>query len=570
MTPTLVAIIMTIYFGILIAISVITSRGADTNTFFTANRQSPWFLVAFGMLGSSLSGVTFISVPGNVAKTGFGYFQVVIGYLVGYWVIIGVLMPLYYRLNLISIYTYLEQRFSFWSYKTGAFFFLVSRTIGSSLRLFLAATVLQLFLFDAWHVPFYVTVATTIILIWVYTFKGGVKTIVWTDSFQTIFLVTAVIIAVWQIASRLDMSFGSMVSTIYESEYSKMFNFSDVNAGSFFVKQFLGGMFITIAMTGLDQEIMQKNLTCKNLGEAQKNMFWFSLILVVVNLLFLVLGALLYIYSSRHNVTLPASSDELFPRLALNDLGLAVGIFFLLGITASSYASADSALAGLTTSFCIDFLDFKNKPEEKRKKQKFIVHIAFSVIFLLIILIFKEINERSVIDAVLIVAGYTYGPLLGLFAFGLFTKRALRDKWVPFICVAAVMVSVFINPPLAAATIEKISNSLLDTPSGGWGIWLWRIALIALAAFIWNGKQTAQRFKKPLAGIILVLFLLSFIPATAYAVMLWTYLDYMSWRAALLNGYTISVELILINGILTFIGLALISVKKPQSTASAR
>ncbi len=320
------------------------------------------------MLGSSLSGVTFISVPGNVAKGGFGYFQVVIGYLVGYWVIIGVLMPLYYRLNLISIYTYLEQRFSFWSYKTGAFFFLVSRTIGSSLRLFLAATVLQLFLFDAWHVPFYVTVATTIVLIWVYTFKGGVKTIVWTDSFQTIFLVTAVIIAVWQIASRLDMSFGSMVSTLYESEYSKMFNFSDVNSGSFFVKQFLGGMFITIAMTGLDQEIMQKNLTCKNLGEAQKNMFWFSLILVVVNLLFLVLGALLYIYSSRHNVTLPASSDELFPRLALNDLGLAVGIFFLLGITASSYASADSALAGLTTSFCIDFLDFKNKPEEKKEK----------------------------------------------------------------------------------------------------------------------------------------------------------------------------------------------------------
>jgi len=562
MTPTLVAIIMTIYFAVLIGISIITSRGADTNTFFTANRQSPWFLVAFGMLGSSLSGVTFISVPGNVAKAGFGYFQVVIGYLVGYWVIIGVLMPLYYRLNLISIYTYLEQRFSFWSYKTGAFFFLVSRTIGSSLRLFLAATVLQLFLFDAWNVPFYVTVATTIILIWVYTFKGGVKTIVWTDSFQTIFLVTAVIIAVWQIASRLDMSFGSMVSTIYDSEYSKMFNFSDANAGSFFVKQFLGGMFITIAMTGLDQEIMQKNLTCKNLGEAQKNMFWFSLILVVVNLLFLVLGALLYIYSSRHNVTLPTSSDELFPRLALNDLGLAVGIFFLLGITASSYASADSALAGLTTSFCIDFLDFKNKTEDVRKRQKFIVHIAFSVIFLLIILIFKEINERSVIDAVLIVAGYTYGPLLGLFAFGLFTKRALRDKWVPFICVGSVMISVFINPPLAATTIENISNSLLDTSPGGWGIWLWRAALVALVFFIWNGRQTAKRFKKPLAGILLVLFLASFIPATAYAVLLWSYLSYMSWRTELLNGYIISVELILINGIITFIGLALISVRK--------
>gem|GEM_PF-12159 len=568
MTPTLVALIMTVYFGVLIAISVITSRGADTNTFFTANRQSPWFLVAFGMLGSSLSGVTFISVPGNVAKAGFGYFQVVIGYLVGYWVIIGVLMPLYYRMNLISIYTYLEQRFSFWSYKTGAFFFLVSRTIGSSLRLYLAATVLQLFLFDAWNVPFYVTVATTIILIWVYTFKGGVKTIVWTDSFQTIFLVTAVIISVWQIASRLDMSFGSMVSTIYESPYSKMFNFSDVNSGSFFVKQFLGGMFITIAMTGLDQEIMQKNLTCKTLGDAQKNMFWFSLILVVVNLLFLVLGALLYIYSAQNNVTLPASSDELFPRLALNDLGLAVGIFFLLGITASSYASADSALAGLTTSFCIDFLDFKNKPEKVRSRQKFIVHIAFSVIFLIIILVFKEINERSVIDAVLIVAGYTYGPLLGLFAFGLFTKRALRDKWVPFICVGAVMVSVFINPPLAASTLENLAKSLSETSSGGLGIWLWRVALVLVMVAAWYGKQTAARFKKPLVGIAAFLFVLSIIPAGVYSGLLVYYLDYMAWRAELLNGYSISVELILINGILTFLGLWGISLKKEVAAAA--
>lgn len=568
MTPGLVAIIMTIYFSVLIAISVITSRGADTNTFFTANRQSPWFLVAFGMLGSSLSGVTFISVPGNVAKAGFGYFQVVIGYLVGYWVIIGVLMPLYYRLNLISIYTYLEQRFSFWSYKTGAFFFVVSRTIGSSLRLYLAATVLQLFLFDAWHVPFYVTVATTIILIWVYTFKGGVKTIVWTDSFQTIFLVTAVIIAVWQIASRLDMSFGSMVSTIYASDYSKMFNFSDVNAGSFFIKQFLGGMFITIAMTGLDQEIMQKNLTCKNLGEAQKNMFWFSLILVVVNLLFLVLGALLYIYSSRHNVTLPASSDELFPRLALNDLGLAVGIFFLLGITASSYASADSALAGLTTSFCIDFLDFKNKPEPVRKRQKFIVHIAFSLVFLIVILVFKQINERSVIDAVLIVAGYTYGPLLGLFAFGLFTTRALHDRLVPFICIGAVLVSIFINPPLSADTIKGMANNLLTASSWGFGLNLLRITLLLLALAVYFGKQTGQRFKKPLLAIFSVFLIFSIIPASAYGSMLLAYLRYMDLRVQWLNGYSIGVELILINGIITFIGLWLISVRKPETVAT--
>src|SRR5690349_5525897 len=369
MTPALVVTIMIIYFGMLILISYYTSRGADTNTFFTANRQSPWYLVAFGMIGSSLSGVTFISVPGNVGKIGFGYFQVVLGYLVGYWVIIGVLMPLYYRLNLISIYTYLEQRFSFWSYKTGAFFFLISRTIGSSLRLYLAATVLQMFLFDAWHVPFYVTVATTILLIWIYTFKGGVKTIVWTDSFQTLFLVSAVCITVWQISDKLGLSFTDMVSTIHNSSFANIFQFEDVNATTFFFKQFLGGAFITITMTGMDQEIMQKNLTCKTLGDAQKNMFWFSIILVAVNILFLTLGALLYLYSAKNNIALPEFSDQLFPQLAQQELGLAVGVFFLLGITASSYASADSALTGLTTSFCIDFLDFKNKPEEKRKRQ---------------------------------------------------------------------------------------------------------------------------------------------------------------------------------------------------------
>jgi SSS family transporter len=445
MTPTLVAIIMVVYFGALIFISVITSRGADTNTFFTANRQSPWYLVAFGMIGSSLSGVTFISVPGNVGKIGFGYFQVVLGYLVGYWLIIGILMPLYYRLNLISIYTYLEKRFNFWTYKTGAFFFLVSRTIGSSLRLFLAATVLQLFLFDAWNVPFFVTVATTIILIWIYTFKGGVKTIVWTDSFQTIFLISAVCIAVWQIASQLGMSFTEMVTTVKSSQYSRMFYFDDPNSTQFFWKQFLGGAFITLTMTGMDQEIMQKNLTCKNLGEAQKNMFWFSLLLVIVNLLFITLGALLYMYSTKNNIPLPAASDELFPRLAINELGLAVGIFFLLGITASSYASADSALAGLTTSFCIDFLNFKDKPEPVKRKQKFMVHLGFSFLFLVIILVFKEINERSVIDAVLNIAGYTYGPLLGLFAFGLFTKLQVRDKLVPIVCVLSPAISYVLS-----------------------------------------------------------------------------------------------------------------------------
>jgi Na+/proline symporter len=445
MTPTLVISIIGIYFLALITISYFTSKGADTHTFFTANRQSPWYLVAFGMIGASLSGVTFISVPGNVGKIGFGYFQVVLGYLLGYWAIIGILMPLYYRLNVISIYAYLEQRFDFWSHKTGAFFFLVSRTIGSSLRLYLAATVLQLFLFDAWNIPFYVTVATTIVLIWVYTNKGGIKTIVWTDTFQTFFLIAAVIIAVWQITERLGLSFTEMVTTIEQSKYSKIFYFDDITSPMYFWKQFLGGAFIALTMTGMDQEIMQKNLTCRTLRDAQKNMFWFSLTLVFVNLLFLALGALLYLYSEKNGISIPTFTDELFPSLALNEFSILVGVFFVLGITASSYASADSALAGLTTSFCIDFLDFKNKTEIARKRQKLFVHIGFSLLFLVIILIFKEINNRSVIDAVLGVAGYTYGPLLGLFSFGLFTHRKVRDKLVPIVCVLSPVLSYLIS-----------------------------------------------------------------------------------------------------------------------------
>lgn len=440
MTPTLVLSILVLYFVALIAISVVTGRGADTHTFFTANRQSPWYLVAFGMIGASLSGVTFVSVPGNVAKIGFGYFQVVIGYLLGYWVIITLLLPLYYRLNLISIYGYLEQRFDGWAYRTGSFFFMVSRAVGSALRLFLAATVLQLFLFDAWGVPFVATVATTIALIWVYTFRGGVKTIVYTDTFQTFFLVAAVTITVWQIAARLDLSFSGMIATIGASEFSRMFYWDDVNSTLFFPKQFFGGACIALTMTGLDQEIMQKNLTCRTLRDAQKNMFWYSLVLVVVNLLFLTLGALLFIYAAQRGISLPASTDDVFPALALAEFGLLVGVFFLLGITASSYASADSALAGLTTAFCIDFLRFKDKPEATRKKQKFAVHAGFSVLFLLIILIFREINQRALIDAVLMAAGYTYGPLLGLFAFGVATRRHVGGWPVPVVCLLSPVV----------------------------------------------------------------------------------------------------------------------------------
>jgi SSS family transporter len=445
MTPFFVSSIILVYFIALIVISYFTSKGADSNTFFTAHRQSPWYLVAFGMIGSSLSGVTFVSVPGNVGKVGFAYFQVVLGYWVGYWIIILVLMPLYYRLKVISIYTYLEQRFDVWSYKTGALVFLIGRSIGSSLRLFLAATVLQLFLFNAWGVPFFATVAATIALIWIYTFKGGVKTIIWTDTFQTFFLVGAVIITVWQISDKLGFSFSDLIVAIRQSGNATIFHFENANSTLFFPKQFFGGMFITIAMTGLDQEIMQKNLTCKTLGDAQKNMFWFSITLVIVNLLFLTLGALLFIYCGQKGIAIPELTDELFPRLALNELGPLVGILFLLGIIASSYASADSALAGLTTSFCIDFLNFKDKDETTKLKQKFIVHLGFSVLFLIIILVFKELNEKTVIDAVLNVAGYTYGPLLGLFSFGIFTKRKAGGKLVPVICLISPAISYLLS-----------------------------------------------------------------------------------------------------------------------------
>lgn len=445
MSQSLIISILIIYFGILMLIAYFTSRNASSDAFFSANKQSPWYLVAFGMIGTSISGLTFISVPGNVGKIGFAYYQVILGYLIGYWVIGTILMPLYYRLNLVSIYTYLEQRFGYWSYKTGAFLFLLSRTLGSSLRLFLAAGVLHLFLFKDWGMPFWVTVTVTILLIWIYTFRGGVKTIIWTDSFQTIFLISSVVISVVLISDRLDLSFTQMIAKVYESDLSRIFYFDDYKSKLFFPKYFFGGAFIAIAMTGLDQDLMQKNLTCKNIGDAQKNMFWFTVIMVIVNILFLVLGALLYIYSDAKGIPIPASSDDLFPTLALHEFGNVAGVFFLLGIIASSYASADSALAALTTSFCIDFLNFKNKPENVKQKQKFYVHIAMSLVFLIIIIIAKELNERSLIDTVLNMAGYTYGPLVGLYAFGLYSRRKLTDPLVPFVCILSPVLTYIIG-----------------------------------------------------------------------------------------------------------------------------
>ncbi|GAB3173000.1 sodium:solute symporter [Telluribacter humicola] len=445
MNPYIALAILVAYFGMLIIVSVYTSRGADTNTFFTANRQSPWYLVAFGMIGTSLSGVTFVSVPGAVANIQFSYFQVVIGYILGYLVIGTVLMPLYYRLNLISIYSYLDQRFGFWSYKTGSAFFLLARTVGSAVRLYVAAGVLQLAIFQPLGVPFEVAVAITILLIWIYTFKGGIKTIIITDALQTTFLVTAVILTIVLVARELQI--GSLIdvfNTVQDSEYSKIF-YWDGNDPKNFFKQFFAGAFIAIVMTGLDQDLMQKNLTCKNIGEAQKNMFWFTVVLVIINFLFLSLGALLYVYASAKGIPTTARTDDFYPMLALNHLGLLVGITFLLGITAATYASSDSALTALTTAFCIDFMNVEGKPEAQRSKIKFWVHIGFSVLFYLVIIVFNRLNSKEVITAVFDLAGYTYGPLLGLFSFGMFLKRPVRDRWVPIVCVLSPVLTYIAN-----------------------------------------------------------------------------------------------------------------------------
>ncbi|KAA3650558.1 MAG: sodium:solute symporter [Bacteroidetes bacterium] len=446
MSPISVVGVIAAYFSLLVYISFKTSKGANNESFFIGNKNSPWYLVAFGMIGTSLSGVTFISVPGWVQSSQFSYMQMVLGYLFGYSVIALVLLPLYYKLNLTSIYTYLEKRLGFWSYKTGAFYFLLSRLVGASFRLYLVANVLQLAVFDAWNIPYWLTVAITILLIWVYTFKGGIKTIVWTDSLQTFFMLLAVGITIYSINSQLNFDFNSMVDSIKSSEYSKVFFFDDWRADTYFWKQFLGGVFISIVMTGLDQDMMQKNLSCRNIREAQKNMFSFSLVLVFVNLFFLCLGALLFIYSNANGIEIPSQTDDLYPLLAIQGyLGPLVSIFFILGLIAAAYSSADSALTALTTSVCIDFLSLENKPEPIQTRIRRQVHIIMSVLLFVTILIFNVINNDSVISSLFKAAGYTYGPLLGMFAFGLYVKRKVNDKLVPLICFVSPFVTYILN-----------------------------------------------------------------------------------------------------------------------------
>ncbi|WP_397447132.1 sodium:solute symporter [Polaribacter sp. R77954] len=444
MQPLHIILLIVGYFTVLILISYFTGKSANNKTFFKANNSSPWYLVAFGMIGASLSGVTFISVPGWVEAQSMSYMQMVLGYVVGYAVIGLVLLPLYYRLNLTSIYTYLEDRFGKYSYKTGASFFLLSRTIGAAFRLFLVANVLQLLLFDAYGIPFWVTVTITILLIWLYTFKGGIKTIVWTDTLQTLFMLIAVGVCIYTISDEMQIS--NIFSYVADNELSKTFFFDDVKTGDYFWKRFLAGAFVAIVMTGLDQDMMQKNLTCRNLKDAQKNMFWFTIVLVIVNFFFLALGVLLTDYAQKNGID--AHKDQLFPIIATKGtLGLATAIFFLLGLIAAAYSSADSALTSLTTSFSIDILEIdKKKTELEQEKTRKKIHIIFSFVLIATILVFKYfIADESVIAKIFTFANYTYGPLLGLYAFGLFTKAKVNDKLVPAICILSPFITYFIN-----------------------------------------------------------------------------------------------------------------------------
>ncbi len=432
------------------AISYFTSKNRSDESFFTGDRQSPWFLVAFGMVGAALSGVTFVSVPGMVGNNSFYFFQFILGNIVGYLFITFVLIPLYYKLRLVSIYEYLNERFGGKTYKTGSLFFLVSQSFGAALRLLLASKILQFAFFDKLHIPFPATVIIILLLIWLYTNKSGIKTIVWTDTMQTFFLILGAVVTIYAITSSLNLSLTGSVNEVVNHKYFKIFNW-DNKSGNNFYKQFIAGILITIAMIGLDQNMMQKTLTCKNQWDAQKNSLVYSFILAITQFLFLGLGILLYIYAEKHNITLPLGdnrefidTDTLFPNLALNHLGLFAGVSFLLGIIAASFSSVDSALTALTTSFTYDFLDISQKSSEEKKKLKNRVLFGFSLILFLIIMLFSN-SRGDVISLIFKIAGYTYGPLLGLYLLGMFTKLQIKDRWVPIVCIIAPIATYLLS-----------------------------------------------------------------------------------------------------------------------------
>ena len=446
LSPEIILITVLSYFAILTLVSYITGREDNNKVFFKANKSSNWLIVAFGMVGASLSGVTFISVPGWVEDTQFTYFQVVLGYLVGYLFVATILLPIYYRLGLTSIYEYLDQRFGKNSYLVGSVFFLISRVLGASFRLFLVAIVLQEFVFDSMKIPFEITVIFSILLIWLYTKRGGIKTIVWTDTIQTTFMILAVILSIIYINKSLDWSITEFLYSSDIKEYNRIFVMDNFLERNFFWKHFIGGAFITICMTGLDQDMMQKNLTCRNIDEAKKNMVLFSFILVFVTFLFILLGALLYIYAYKSNISIPTNSDLLFPKISLEGgLGQFVGITFILGLIAAAYSSADSALKSLTTSFCIDILKINKLSEERQIKIRKQTHIWMSLTLIVVVIIYRYVLDRNVIDSLLIVAQYTYGPLLGLFAFGIFTKFQIDDKKVYYVVIINMILIIILG-----------------------------------------------------------------------------------------------------------------------------
>lgn len=479
MSPILIISCIGLYFGGLLLIAYLTSKNSTADSYFSGNHSSPWYAVAFGMIGDSLSGVTYISVPGKVGGANFSYLQLVFGYFVGYFIISKVLLPIYYKMNLISIYTYLEDRFGKHTQKTGAFFFILSRILGASGRLYLAAGVIQFFVFDqikSVHVPFWLSVSVILVLMLLYTYKGGIKTLVWTDTFQSLFLVLGVVVSIAIIIDKMDIGFGQAVSNIANSEYSKTF-FWDWHKSNFFVKEFIGGIFIAVAMTGLDQNMMQKNLSCKSLGEAQKNIFWFSIVMVIVNIFFLSLGVLLYQYYAHSLIDLPMNTetgkvitDKVFPNLALNHLGMFAGLIFIIGLTAATFSSADSVLTTLTTSTYVDMLEYDRNTklsEAEKSKRRTCIHIGFAVILWLVIIVFDILNQRAIIDTILMLAGYTYGPLLGLFTIGLFTKLNLNDKLVPVICVVAPIITyILANYVVKTMTSYEIGNELIIINAG--------------------------------------------------------------------------------------------------------
>jgi Na+/proline symporter len=454
MSPLMLFSFVIAYFIVLLSVAWYTGKGSDNHSFFIGNKNSNWMLVAFGMVGTSLSGVTFVSVPGAVAKESFAYFQITLGYLIGYAIIAFVLLPLYYKLNLTSIYNYLSSRLGFISYKTGSSFFILSRVLGATARLYLVVNILQEAILNSFNVPFWATTVIILAMILLYTYEGGVKTIVYTDTLQTTCMLLGLVICVIYMLNQMDLSFAGSLQVMSEKGYSTIF-VTDPNSKLFFVKQILAGAFITVTMTGMDQEMMQKNISVKNLKDSQKNVLSMSLVLMLVILIFLFLGGLLYLYADKLGVT--ATGDKIFPTIALEHMPPFVSVIFIIALISALFPSADGAITALTATFCIDILGIQRQSalsEEQQKKIRQRVHLSFAFIFLLFVMVFKWVNDPSMIGLLLKIAAYTYGPLLGLFTFGILTKRAVSDKLVPYICLAA---------PLICFILDKFQKQLLGS-----------------------------------------------------------------------------------------------------------